>query len=246
MPALVAKELDDYTSFRTAEFNARRTSAQVVSTTVESDKSTALRLLNYLNNKEGQNNPSVKLFAHASMGDWVERYLQWLKGDLGLKSSTLAVYCNSIISVATYALTLVSEKARDGVQLEPLLNLRRQAESLSKHEKLFEVKSKNWLSWETAQEARVRAFEKYAQAKKDGAPLFERSQLLRDCLILAFHTLQPPDRVGRTGAGHRLLDHVGVAAREDDRGALEEHPLRALRLPPVAALGLLLWQSTNP
>ena len=194
VPALVTQQLREYAAWRTDEFNASRTAVQVVDTTVESDSSTALRFLGYLKQTEGQTHPSIKLFAHPNLGQWTERYLKWLKNDLGLKSSTLAVYCNSVLSVATYALTLVSETERNAVPLEQLVNLRKQAESISKQEKLFEVKSKHWLSWEQAQEARVHAFEQYAQAKEDGVPLAERSRLLRDCLVLAFHTLQPPDR----------------------------------------------------
>ena len=48
------------------------------------------------------------------------------------------------------------------------------------------------------------------------------------------------------GAGHRLLDHVGVATSEDDRRALEKQPLRALGRPAVAALSLLLLRLRLP
>ncbi len=42
-------------------------------------------------------------------------------------------------------------------------------------------------SWEDAQKARQRCVEKYNQATERG----QKQSLLRDCLILAFHTLQP-------------------------------------------------------
>ena len=71
-------------------------------------------------------------------------------------------------------------------------NLRRQAEVLSKQERLFAPRPANWLSWEDANRARVAAVEKL-NACTDGA---QRPKLIRDCLVLAFHTLQPPDRVG--------------------------------------------------
>lgn len=71
-------------------------------------------------------------------------------------------------------------------------NLRRQCESLAKQERLFAPRPANWLSWEDANRARVAAVEKLNACTNSA----ERPKLLRDCLVLAFHTLQPPDRVG--------------------------------------------------
>ena len=57
---------------------------------------------------------------------------------LGLKGSTISVYLNSVISLSSYALTLVSDPAL--CPTEQLLTLRKQAESVSKQEKLFEAR----------------------------------------------------------------------------------------------------------
>ena len=73
----------------------------------------------------------------------------------------------------------------------PSQNLRRQAEVLSKQERLFAPRPANWLSWEDANRARVKAVEKL-NACTDGA---QRPKLIRDCLVLAFHTLQPVRRL---------------------------------------------------
>ena len=70
--------------------------------------------------------------------------------------------------------------------LEELINLRAQAEAMAKQERLFEPRSKNWLSWEAANEARVAAIGKYNAATHPAT----KTNLLRDCLVLAFHTLQ--------------------------------------------------------
>ena len=83
--------------------------------------------------------------------------------------------------------------------------LRRQAESISKNERLFETRSKTWISWEAANEARVKCIEKYNAC----TDRMQKLALLRDCLIMAFHTLQAPDRVGvvrrlRLGPGGSL------------------------------------------
>ena len=72
-----------------------------------------------------------------------------------------------------------------------LARCRRQAESLAKTERLFQPKSKNWLSFEQAHEGKVKLFNAYDAADARG-----KRALLKDCLIMAFHVLQPPDRVG--------------------------------------------------
>ena len=47
-------------------------------------------------------------------------------------------------------------------------------------------------SWEDAQRARVACIDKYRAAKGHE----QKKALLKDVLVLSFHTLQPPDRVG--------------------------------------------------
>jgi len=111
-----------------------------------------------------------------------------------------------------------------------------QAESIAKQERLFETKSKNWLSWEDAQRARVAAVQKYNAATN---PELKKS-LLRDCLILAFHTLQPPDRVGvvrrlRLGIGGSLYKKPGEASYTVDLSKLRHKTSRfCARLPSAA------------
>ena len=128
VPKRVMAELEAYQSYRMEPFSRHRTGSQVVTTTVESDKSNALRFLGYLKEHHEQV-PSIQLFAHASIGQWTQEWMAWLKSELGLKASTLAVYCNGIISVSGYALTLVHDPS---CPTEELLNLRRQAESIAK------------------------------------------------------------------------------------------------------------------
>ena len=129
VPAAVTKELEHFVAYRREEFNAHRTGPVVETTTVSGDQATALRFLKYLKEKEGQEQVSLKLFAHAQVGTWTQRYMTWLRGELGLKSSTIAVYCNAILTVATYALTLVPAAERDACELQQLVNLRAQAET---------------------------------------------------------------------------------------------------------------------
>jgi hypothetical protein len=57
-------------------------------------------------------------------------------------------------------------------------------------------------SWEDAQRARVVSIEKYRAAKGHE----QKRALLKDVLVMAFHTLQPPDRVG--GASQHPCTHT--------------------------------------
>ena len=184
VPPSITAELQEYESFRQSPFNRHREGGAVVSTTTESDKANTLRFLGFLKSHCEQATPSVKLMASPHVGEWCQRWLEWLKNDHQLKASTLAVYTNGLIAMSSFACTLVEDPAACPTQ--ELLNLRRQAESIAKQERLFQAKSANWLSWEAAQEARVACIDKWRKAK--GA---EKQALLRDCLIMAFHTLQP-------------------------------------------------------
>ena len=189
VPALVEQQWKQYAAYRQQPFNRHRsTGAAVEDTTVESDRANALRWLGYLKAEHGQA-PSLKLFAHEQVGAWTEAWVLKLRA-LGLKGSTIAVYVNGVISVSAYACAAL---APDGGELCPtheLITLRRQAESISKQERLFEAKHPSWLSWEEAQKARQACVEKYNAATER----HEKQRLLKDALALAFHTLQPPVR----------------------------------------------------
>jgi hypothetical protein len=188
----VPKALDDefkaFEQYRGAEFCRHRASSQVVSTTIEGDRSNALRWLGFVC-REYEQRPTLKLFASARVSEWTEAWVTKLR-ELGLKASTLSVYINGVLSMAHYAVTLVEHPQL--CPAEELVNLRRQAESISKNERLFETRSKTWISWEAANEGRVKCIEKYNAC----TDRMQKQALLRDCLIMAFHTLQAPDRVG--------------------------------------------------
>lgn len=182
VPKAIAEGFQRYHEFRQAPFCRHRTGGQVVSTTVESDQQNALRWLGFVV-REHHQRPALELFASPLVSQWTQAWLEKLKS-LGLKASTLATYCNGVIQLCNYALTLVASP--EACPLEELINLRAQAEAMAKQERLFEPRSKNWLSWEAANEARVAAIGKYNAATHPAT----KTNLLRDCLVLAFHTLQ--------------------------------------------------------
>ena len=68
---------------------------------------------------------------------------------------------------------------------------RGQYEKEAKHAKLFQRVDPNFLEWEEAQRARVKAEAAYRAARGQ-----KRLQLLKEWLILSFLTVMPPDRVG--------------------------------------------------
>ena len=86
----------------------------------------------------------MKLCGSERVAEFTQAWMEKLRS-LGLKSSTLAVYCNGVISISQYALTIVEDPSLCPV--EHLVNLRRQAESLAKVERLYQNKSENWIDW---------------------------------------------------------------------------------------------------
>ena len=80
---------------------------------------------------------------------------------LGLKGSTIAVYVNGVLSVSAFACAARVGEEGELCPTHELLALRKQAEDISKQERLFEAKHPAWLSWEDAQKARVACVEKY-------------------------------------------------------------------------------------
>lgn len=211
VPAAVEQQLAQYAAYRQQPFNRHRSTgaAAVEGTTVESDRANALRWLGYLKAEHGQP-PSLRLFAHERVGEWTEAWILKLRG-LGLKGSTIAVYVNGVLSVSAFACAALAGEEGELCPTHELLALRKQAEAISKQERLFEAKHPAWLSWEDAQKARQACVAKLNAATERRA----KQALLKDALVLAFHTLQPPDRVG--GASRAAPRPSRPAARRSRR-----------------------------
>lgn len=257
IPKALDEEFKTFAQYRGAEFCRHRASSQVVSTTIEGDKSNALRFLGFVC-REYEQRPTLKLFASARISEWAEAWVTKLR-ELGLKASTLSVYINGVLSMSHYAVTLVDHPELCPVeelvvrlaalQRPPFpqrltrcsvcsQNLRRQAESISKNERLFETSSKTWISWEAANEGRVKCIEKY-NACTDRV---QKQALLRDCLIMAFHTLQAPDRVGvvrrlRLGPGGSLYKKPGESTYTVDISKMR-HKTSRIYGPQISTLPL--------
>ena len=218
VPAAVEQQLAQYAAYRQQPFNRHRSTgaAAVEDTTVESDRANALRWLGYLKAEHGQP-PSLKLFGHERVGEWTEAWILKLRG-LGLKGSTIAVYVNGVLSVSAFACAALVGEEGELCPTHELLTLRKQAEAISKQERLFEAKHPAWLSWEDAQKARQACVAKLNAATERRA----KQALLKDALVLAFHTLQPPDRVG----GASRPPRAAHAPRRSPRAAHAAHARR--------------------
>ena len=93
--------------------------------------------------------------------------------------------------------------------LDEIIRLRGQAESQAKHEGLYTKRSPDWISWEEAQQARVRAEKAYKSLRAGTAPA-KRMHSLREWLAISFFTLMPPDRVVRLLAARLPACHAFV------------------------------------
>lgn len=76
-------------------------------------------------------------------------------------------------------------------QLDQLANMRRQTEKLAREQTLYRKKSDLWIDWEDVQRTRVAVVAAY-----NAAPATMRPAILREVLLIMFHSVTPPDRVG--------------------------------------------------
>ena len=103
---------------------------------------------------------------------------------------------NGIFNVTNYCFAAL-EPAADALRLEPssleqLLNMRAQSEKLAKEDRLFQRKDPNWVDWPTVQAGRIKCLQEWRASA--GKPFAQRQKLLRELLIMLFHSVQPPDR----------------------------------------------------
>ena len=93
----------------------------------------------------------------------------------------------AIISAATFA----NVDNESPPQLDQLANMRRQTEKLAREQTLYRKKSDLWIDWEDVQRTRVAVVAAY-----NAAPAAMRPAILREVLLIMFHSVTPPDRVG--------------------------------------------------
>ena len=194
VPEPLERELRAFASYRQEALNIHRHGAAVVPVTCENDRATCLRFLGWLAAERGIA-PGLGAFAQPETSQWVADWANALREQKGVKFSSLSNYTNSLITITHYVYnTYKVDEALHALPvtpLEELVRLRGQCESGAKQDRLFARADPNFLAWEDAQRARVKAEGEYRAASGP-----KRQQLLRDWLLLSLHTIQPPDRVG--------------------------------------------------
>ena len=102
--------------------------------------------------------------------------------------------------------TIKAEPTANVSLLDQLLNLRGQCESAAKVQRLYAKRSKNWISWQDVQLTRLAATKHYQSLPSTNHAA--KLKGLVDLLVILFHSITPPDRVGvvrRLKWNHTLL-----------------------------------------
>jgi hypothetical protein len=229
VPASLEKQFSDYKDWRLSPLNFQRQGNAVVDTTANSDRGTTQRFLAYCQAEHGIA-PTLATFGTAQLATLAQSWLEKLS-ERGLMWSTLGNYCNSLCNLAAYfwGSDGVVEEAALEMDVQPpdlLLRLRAQCESQSTQQRLYAKKPDNWLEvrakrrapprptherptpvspfvraqWDKAQEARVKCAAEWANSGRLSHD--KKVALLKEYLVLLFHTVMPPDRVGIVSRRH--------------------------------------------
>ena len=191
VPEGLARELDAFTAYRVETLNIHRQGAAVVPVTCENDKATGLRFLGWLS-AERDIVPGLGAFARTELAQWASDWVKAL-AERGVKYSSLSNYTNSLVTLTSFVYN--TYRVDDAIHrlattpLEELVRLRGQCEAEAKQQKLFARADPNYLEWEAANAARAKAEREFRASA--GA---RSTQLLRDWLILALHTIMPRAR----------------------------------------------------
>ena len=182
VPKALERELAQYASYRSSPLNKDRVGGEIMPITIQGDAASARRFLGYLKATKGMK-PALSVFAGSDLGSLVESYLTACRAK-SVRWSSIANYVNSLLSVCRYAHSLIPEPPLDTE--EELINLRSQAESQAKVERLFAPRDKNWIDWEDAQKARVNAEAAYRAAKGDA-----KAKVLKEWTLISLFTCMP-------------------------------------------------------
>ena len=251
------RQLDAYIAFRTQALNARRSGNAVVSGTAESDRQSLLRFLGFLSGQHANLVPAnvpldLTLLTRPDLGDFVQAYAEFLQERQRLKYSSIANYANGLASVVSYAyesgaFEVPAEVTQaERTPLSQILNLRNQAEKQSRTQQLYDKRIGGFLTWEEAQQARVKAVKAVAAYK--GSDHRARSGLMRDAVAVSLLTLIPPDRVGvirKLRIGHTLCRHEGGGWGIDLSKVRGAHKTAKWYGPYSAKLPEALWGSLD-
>jgi len=195
-------ELKQFKAYRTQVLHASRSSNAVTSTTTEADHGVMLRYLGYIGRHYHHAALNFSIFRDANIQEMLQAFAQdWLVEERGVSFSTVASYCNSLLTLCRFAIGQIHQErdeATDELALVSLANLRSQSEAKAKDDGRYRALDPNWISFEDAQLTRISCERALAEL---GPPTShqeheKRVKLAQQCAILGLLTLQPPDRVG--------------------------------------------------
>ena len=203
IPDSLELDLSAYARFRAQPLNVLREGRACGDTTLAQDRKVALRFLGWLvaEKKLASVDGLIAVFASPKIAGAAKMFAEHLVEERGDKWSTAAQYVLSIISISRFCFEVKKSRGAkasppilvDDTPMKQLAALHRQSVQQQQLEAKFDRgKHVNFLDWAAVQRARVSA-EQSLLALGDGE---DRLYALRDVLLMALLTGQPPDRVG--------------------------------------------------
>ena len=111
-------------------------------------------------------------------------------------SSSLANYTSGLINTLAWVLSTHEVEDAQGISTgDQLINLRSQLEAQARIDRMYRKRSPNFISWEDVQKTRLAVAKAYAAVPPTADRAVKRKALL-DLLVVLFHSITPPDRVG--------------------------------------------------
>ena len=203
-------QLKQYIQYKTSVYKASRESAAVAKTTAQSDCDSFLRFLGWRAGRRGGSAlQCLSELLELGLANELEGYVEFLstEREQAVSAGSIANYMNSLMNVLAYTQAQATQLAAmipGGVaaglgvlaaSIAAAGNLRGQAEAEAKKQRLHKPRKPDWVSWEEAKQTRLNVAAAIAALPRT-AKRKERLQLMTDELMISFHTLMPPDRVG--------------------------------------------------
>ena len=248
--ATLDSQFKKYTAFRMQKINSKREGCAVVQSTVQSDISSTLRVLGYFKykytgDKDFDDQYDMRLYARPDFGDLMAEYVDFLHAN-ERSWGTIANYLNSAMMVLQF---VFKDKEDFQPSQRALYRMRNQSEKVAKQTKRYKDAHKEFITWEQAQEARIKAIEMWEDCEGSGSQedAMRKAKKLRDALVIGFLTTQPPDRVGviRKLKVYKTIRRVKGKWYIDLRDIGETHKTSRFYGPSVQEVSHLLTDMLN-
>ena len=213
-------QLGSFKDFQTKILECRREGADVATATSTSDVSTFLRFAGWLKSMNHEPMQCLSMFLSVTADD-AQDFTTFLTGTREVSYGTVANYLNSLLNMMSYvsanaqSLESIHHAPFDVANFDTLTkctkNLRQQAESQAKRDKLYKHRKTDWISWSEAKDTRHAVMKKVAEMPKNISRT-KKLTLLTDALVINLFTVMPPDRCSVI----RLLSVMDTLKQEKD------------------------------